>query len=496
MSKGGAFLAEGADTCVYDPPVACAIKSKEPADMRVPGKYISRVTDTVTQDGDERVNQKIVKDAIHEIQLKYPDKEIEKFFNLAVAVCTPRFVMDDIFRGPRFEGDQPTSCGAQEVEPDVGINKDKVNFITLRQEEDLNRNKHTKPETLSALRKLFHAVAYLNDENVVHTDAHFGNIAWMGDRLVMHDWGRAIVGADGFRKFIDRWELLKPVERKRMSQYDQFRGPCDLLDTCPVNLADDDSSHRFMKIYDTASMAAGLARFNLAKKSDADFFGKSLEALWHNPKVVTSDMSPILHTLIDKLFDKIEANVSAPASEPVPVPDISADKPWDVYFRENKYKKVAMTPGEVEIVATIVGEEKGWAVFAIDSSTEAVLLEEGVPNVSPRPDALDAGIVLSSPAKTDPRKRPQLGIPIRFFNDGAVVLKDAPASPLSFGGGRRLTQTQRFCKCIKKVRRTVRNQKGPIAICVKSVLQKKGRTLKRFTCGKKGRVITQKAKVL
>jgi hypothetical protein len=53
--------------------------------------------------------------------------------------------------------------------------------------------------------------------------------------------------------------------------------------------------------------------------------------------------------------------------------------------------------------------------------------------------------------------------------------------------------TGRFCSCIKKVRKTVKNEKGPIAICVKSVLQKKGRTLKKFTCGKNGRVITQKA---
>ena len=60
---------------------------------------------------------------------------------------------------------------------------------------------------------------------------------------------------------------------------------------------------------------------------------------------------------------------------------------------------------------------------------------------------------------------------------------------------RRLTQTQKFCKCIKKVRKTVKNEKGPIAICVSSILHTRGRTLKRFTCGKKGRLITQKRKV-
>ena len=56
------------------------------------------------------------------------------------------------------------------------------------------------------------------------------------------------------------------------------------------------------------------------------------------------------------------------------------------------------------------------------------------------------------------------------------------------------SQTKRFCSCIKKVRKTLkqRTESGAIAICVKSVLQKHGRTLKKFRCkGKKSRVITQ-----
>jgi hypothetical protein len=63
-----------------------------------------------------------------------------------------------------------------------------------------------------------------------------------------------------------------------------------------------------------------------------------------------------------------------------------------------------------------------------------------------------------------------------------------------------------FCKCIKHVRKTVKLRKGikntktqkessAIGICVKSVIQKKrGRTLKKFKCGKNKFVITQKIK--
>jgi hypothetical protein len=60
-----------------------------------------------------------------------------------------------------------------------------------------------------------------------------------------------------------------------------------------------------------------------------------------------------------------------------------------------------------------------------------------------------------------------------------------------------------FCRCIKKVRKTIRLRPGvkntpaareaaAIGVCVKSVLQTKGKTLKRFRCGKKMSLTTQK----
>jgi hypothetical protein len=60
-----------------------------------------------------------------------------------------------------------------------------------------------------------------------------------------------------------------------------------------------------------------------------------------------------------------------------------------------------------------------------------------------------------------------------------------------------------FCSCIKQVRKTVKLRKGnkpgkqakekaAIGICVRSVLQTRGKTLKRFQCGKKPMLTTQK----
>ena len=60
-----------------------------------------------------------------------------------------------------------------------------------------------------------------------------------------------------------------------------------------------------------------------------------------------------------------------------------------------------------------------------------------------------------------------------------------------------------FCRCIKKVRQTIKLRPGikktaaakeaaAIGVCVKSVLQTKGKTLKRFKCGKRMALTTQK----
>ena len=54
----------------------------------------------------------------------------------------------------------------------------------------------------------------------------------------------------------------------------------------------------------------------------------------------------------------------------------------------------------------------------------------------------------------------------------------------------------KFCRCIKKVRNTVKargkksKESGAIAICVKSVLGSRRRTLHNFTCKKK-HLVTQ-----
>jgi hypothetical protein len=63
------------------------------------------------------------------------------------------------------------------------------------------------------------------------------------------------------------------------------------------------------------------------------------------------------------------------------------------------------------------------------------------------------------------------------------------------------SMAKRFCQCIKKVRKTIKGnykkqqkESRAIAICVKSVIQTRGKTLKKFSCGKSPKLTTQKPK--
>jgi hypothetical protein len=70
----------------------------------------------------------------------------------------------------------------------------------------------------------------------------------------------------------------------------------------------------------------------------------------------------------------------------------------------------------------------------------------------------------------------------------------------------RMTLAEKFCRCIGAVRKTVKlrnrtkkqkksqaRESAAIAICTTSILHRRGRTLKKFTCdGKKPMLKTQK----
>jgi hypothetical protein len=91
------------------------------------------------------------------------------------------------------------------------------------------------------------------------------------------------------------------------------------------------------------------------------------------------------------------------------------------------------------------------------------------------------------------------------LDDGSVRAMNPAFLDQEFsGGGHSSKLASKFCRCIKHVRKTVRvrgknksrkaKESAAIGICTKSVVQKRGRTLKRFKCAPKPSLQTQKVK--
>jgi hypothetical protein len=93
---------------------------------------------------------------------------------------------------------------------------------------------------------------------------------------------------------------------------------------------------------------------------------------------------------------------------------------------------------------------------------------------------------------------PVTGNPNRTPGDVLRMLAALESRLPQPAGGKRRSQTAKFNTCVKAVRKTVKARKGSspesaaIAICTKTLLHPRGRTLRRYT---KGRLTTQKRRV-
>lgn len=445
MKKGGLFFAKGADTCVYDPPVDCKPGTQSPA--RIPaGDYVSRL---VVKSDSEVNNQIAVRKAVGQLQSKYPGADIASHFNLAVAMCEPQLKESDL------KNAQGKYCSArQRVIDNVNKGPTYANLITPRQEKDM----YDQPTDFNRakLPALLHAIVYLNSANIVHSDAHSHNIAKMGDKLVLHDWGRVIVGLSQFKMRMGEL-LYDPSERAHLQRYAQWKFPCELLDMCIVPDSDDATFLRFMRMYDILSILGsieGLKIVDQVKIQTVLHICSNLLFSDIDPK----DMMPYLHAVIDVLFTN------------GPLPAILEP------YKPTSPIVVAPPPAPRQQVGTMVAESS--ISSAMPSSPPQV--RRNVPRlVLPRQPSFHP-VGQTAPAQQSRQGRVASGEP-------------------SWGSARAPKKTaKKLCTCIKAVRKTIKarpgisKEKGAIAICVKSVVQTKRSTLKRFKCGKKPRLITQK----
>jgi len=167
---GGKFLANGADTCVYDPPVSC--------DPPNPGMDVeNKVSRIVSVSSGEREKQAFLQKVIQDVEPVFPS--IRDYVNFATDSCTPKFKPED----------EQQSCKVK----DLASGK-LVNLITPKQGKDFWRLQVTpdfKVKFPTYMMLLATAMSYLNEYGLMHTDLHGANIALMNNKLVAHDWGRS-----------------------------------------------------------------------------------------------------------------------------------------------------------------------------------------------------------------------------------------------------------------------------------------------------------------
>lgn len=437
--KGGIFIAQGADTCVYDPPVECKTGTQSPEQIP-PGNYVSRL---VVKNDNEVANQTAVRTALETLQKQFPDADIISHFNVAAAICEPELKESDL------KNKDGRYCNARQRRiDDISKGPTYANLITRRQDEDMH--KLPKDFVRQQMPGLLHAVAYLNSANVLHADAHAGNIAKMGNKLVLHDWGRTIIGLDNFKTKMSMI-LQNPDEKSHLHNYFQWKFPCELLDICILPDSDDATFYRFMSLYDMVSILGSIDVLKIVepvKVQTVLHISSNLLLSEVDPK----EMLPYVHAMIDYMFSD------------GPLPSIL--EPY------KPTTPIIISPSAQLQTGTVPAESSIYPMSTV------------------------------MPSSPPPVRRHvlRLNIPPRAQPQPLQIRRPASGEP-SWGSARASkTTAKKLCTCIKSVRKTIKarpgisKEKGAIAICVKSVVQKKRSTLKSFKCGKKPRLITQRRK--
>jgi len=309
--RGGEYKAQGADTCVYIPHVECASKKVKTIRSSAPGtEFVSRII----QNEYEVTVQKAVVKALDAIAVK--GVGISNFFNLADSACTPKFKPED----------KRERCTVPELQ---GEQKGLTNLVTPKQGDTLHRTIYakSKPDALikTSLKGLMLAMVRMNAEKVTHSDSHFNNLGWIGDQLVIFDWGRGTVGSKSFKMWVMSylsWDSAKQKEWKTFSQHTiQFA----LLDTFAEKLKGKKSTALYETIasaWDTLGLlgparAAGIVSEEKGKAFAVEIF-KSIREKPDEP------LTNRLMVMIPTLFGDPPAIHPIVAEKPMPPAEVQA----------------------------------------------------------------------------------------------------------------------------------------------------------------------------
>ena len=433
--EGGKYLASGQDTCVFNPPVAC----KEPEKTIDPTGKVSRV---VAKGSGEWDLQQELKKRLVDLEKFVPGVSLH--FNVAVDHCTPAFKKEDEY----------VKCLADPVIDSYISDLD--NLVTPIQGKDLadSLQAFPRPVIMAALHRLMIAMLEINTAGFIHDDAHFGNIAWMvrgrDMRLVMHDWGRAKAG-DRIASYIREYKNTTPNTQK--AYYKSFPQHIYILNFLDNSLgalpgmastkgACDWRAEKRMILYatclwDTFGILGVMVRKGLMDPDRMKVFFGKLSLLFANK---TADGKPLLPSIEeDYIRPYVRGLLNDMFGEKANIQPLMSDAESDAYLgplmnkkggSSSPYVEQPMTPEEAKRIGDLMG---------------------------------------------------LIGIQCGSIVGGKTQMKTR--------------MSKKFDTCVKSVRKTVRARKGSnkesaaIAICTKSVLQKRGRTMKRY---RKGHLLTQR----
>jgi hypothetical protein len=440
---GGKFLANGADTCVYDPPVSC--------DPPTPGMNVqNKVSRIVSVTSGEREKQELLKKVLNDIQPVFP--RIREFVNFATDSCTPKFKPED----------EQQSCKVRGLQ-----SGELVNLITPKQGKDFYRllgNPEFKTKFPIAMKQLVVAMSYLNEYGLMHTDLHAGNVALMNGRLVAHDWGRCFDSRNEIKlnSYLDWAKRTSGIDKRPEYKYiipilenkGYFKG------VIKRNTKEGKEKLRLVltRSWDTLALIGVSEYDGLITGADVKRF------LFAFTGIVNQDTSQFSNNLRKIIPLAYEVPVAVPGAPVVPLP-----------MKVKKTRKLVapvvappVVPPPVvapPVVPPPASIPKSMYVSPSVSNKEVVELRKDIAACDEEVDEL--------------RKKVQ---------DIAELTKLGPRR-----GGSNVSS--KFDRCVKSVRKTVKARKGSnkesaaIGICTKSVLQTRGRTLKRY---RKGRLTTQK----
>jgi hypothetical protein len=303
---GGAYKTQGADTCVYIPHVTCARKGRKTLRSAPAGtELVSRIT----RDARELYVQKAVIAALNAIAVK--GTGISNFFNLADSACVPEFKA----------ADQRARCTVKELQ---GSETGLINLVTPKQDETLEssiRNR-TKPDALikTSLRDLMIAMARLNSEYVAHCDTHFGNLGWMGNQLVIFDWGRGTKNRAEFKKwaskYADNWNEHERAYWMGYNQHTvQFSLVEDMIDRKAIKKSG--AYTALLSVWDVLGILGPACTHGIVSESRSTAFLKTLfDQIVKNPSM---DTTSLVIRLIPSLFADPPAIHPATADRQMPL---------------------------------------------------------------------------------------------------------------------------------------------------------------------------------